>query len=388
MVSRSVSWVNIFAVAYLAAPKVSLFEMPGFKQGLRTEDFLILAVAISIIPFVKNLSLNRVVASLLLFLVLNFFFGLWQPGSIAFKFAFFVRYFEYIVFYWIILTFRAKLDVSFIFVSFVLIQLFPSLAQSLERRAYGTTAGPWELVTVVGVLGIHLLYASASSWRKIAYLITFLVFVILTESRISVLYISFLLVLYAIKGSRSPLLASALVFGLLIAGMIFLSNLEEGSRYASALSIDNLNMVVNFAERIGQQMEIDPYAEAGDLSLAVRLSIWANLVNTFLNGVFPFNYIFGVGLGANGVVVDGFYVRLIFETGVLGVLMFCYYSRKALFLPELRQVWVFLLVSCITLDPFTSSKISAALVIVLVAMQKKSRAVCFGGGGLSILSKK
>ena len=370
VVSRYISWINIFAVAYLAAPKVNIFDIPGFRQGLRLEDFLILSVAASIIPFVRSLSINRFVAFLILFLVLNIFFGLWQPGSPTFKVAFFVRYLEYIVFYWIIFTYRSKLNVPFIFVSFVVIQLVPSLAQSLERRAYGTTAGPWELVSVVGVLGIYLLYTSATSWRKISYLMIFFAFVVLTESRISVLYVSLLLVAYAINGRPSPLLATAFVVGLLAGGVVFLTNLEEDNRYASAFSIDNLNMVVNFAQQIGQQMEIDPYAESGDLSLAVRLSIWANLVNTFSDGIFPFNYIFGVGLGANGVVVDGFYVRLIFETGAIGVLLFYYYSRKALASPEIRQVWVFLMVSCITLDPFTSSKISAALIIVLVSKQQ------------------
>jgi hypothetical protein len=82
-----------------------------------------------------------------------------------------------------------------------------------------------------------------------------------------------------------------------------------------------------------------------------------------------FAYIFGIGPGvANSVNVDGFYIRLLTEFGVVGTFIFFLFIKKLMSkLSREYQIQLILTIGIIslTLDPFTSSRIFSAISLSL-----------------------
>ena len=71
------------------------------------------------------------------------------------------------------------------------------------------------------------------------------------------------------------------------------------------------------------------------------------------------DYIWGGGLGSSGLYIDGMYVKIFLDMGIIGLLLFFSYYYK--FLKSFKAIALVALVFCLTIDFFTASKIMFAL---------------------------
>ena len=71
------------------------------------------------------------------------------------------------------------------------------------------------------------------------------------------------------------------------------------------------------------------------------------------------DYIWGGGLGSSGLYMDGMYVKIFLDMGIIGILLFTAYFYK--FLKSFKAIALVTLIFSVTIDFFTASKIMFAL---------------------------
>ena len=72
-----------------------------------------------------------------------------------------------------------------------------------------------------------------------------------------------------------------------------------------------------------------------------------------------YDYIWGGGLGFSGLYMDGMYVKIFLDMGIIGLLLFSGYYYK--FLKSFKAIALVALIFSLTIDFFTGSKIMFAL---------------------------
>ena len=72
-----------------------------------------------------------------------------------------------------------------------------------------------------------------------------------------------------------------------------------------------------------------------------------------------YDYIWGGGLGSSGLYMDGMYVKIFLDMGIIGLLLFFSYYYK--FLKSFKAIALVALIFSLTIDFFTGSKIMFAL---------------------------
>lgn len=351
------SIVNLLLVLYLNLPKIDLIGITS-SQGIRAHDIIILFFVAIASAVNKKIQIPRTVWLFLFLLTLNFIAGVFQPGLEFMKLIFFFRYIEYLLLLVALINLRNYINLRFIFISFIFIQLIFSLNQLGAGRTYGLTSGPWELVTVLGLFATYF-YSYVDSNREKAFAVMmFIFFVLITDSRISYVFFA----LFALYKIIQFDFKSGIILILPLTG-IFLF-LMSNERFISLFSYENISILISAMNSLSVGENFSNYDFEGDMSLAIRIKIWFNLIALFISGIFPLNLIFGIGFGANGVVIDGFYIRLLFEGGLLITLLFFKVLKRALRIKNLQIPIFFLLVTCITLDAFSSSIIFGAISII------------------------
>ena len=107
----------------------------------------------------------------------------------------------------------------------------------------------------------------------------------------------------------------------------------------------------------------------------MRFNIWLNLIELWSRiDFFLLKLLFGIGLGSVSVILDGFYIRLFFELGLIGTVLYFSIIIKMFFDPDLRMLAVFISVICLTLDPYSSSKIAYCIGVIFVCLVRYERA--------------
>jgi hypothetical protein len=82
--------------------------------------------------------------------------------------------------------------------------------------------------------------------------------------------------------------------------------------------------------------------------------------------------LFGISPGQIGIIIDGLYVRLFFEFGLIGSFLFYRWIKSLMRIYANSGFYLLiLLIAGLTLDPFTSSKVMLALTAVMLMNNKK-----------------
>lgn len=359
-----VSWfVSCILLVVINSPKFDLISIPNLTQGIRVEDVLVVVLFVLLILHSRNIFAPKIIVCICCYLLFSSFLGVaFHPGINTFRFAYIARVLEYTVFAISIYGLRDKINFIFVCKVTLLIQIFSILFQICVGvgRPSGTFNGPWELVTVIGIL--MLFYSDHFRCCKklpngsaTTILVSFL-----TKSR-SATFGIFFTVLALNKTVRKyfPLLLL-----LIIPLAVFVHSVYDVSWLASALKKENFHAVKSFYEyaitgvNLRQELH-DNFSTSADLSLVVRLGIWLNLVDLYLSSEWLFlKVFFGIGLGSNGIVVDGFYVRLLLELGFVGVGLYLAIMINLWKDERMKKIVTFLFFTCLTLDPYTSSKVA------------------------------
>jgi hypothetical protein len=184
--------------------------------------------------------------------------------------------------------------------------------------------------------------------------------------------------------------------------------LESTSRRSTIVteSVSTMEGIVLLGDMVKEELnknvtptDISYYAvgrtgEEGDLfdeSLIYRVQKWTYVVNVLLSG-----YIFGIGAGnAIGDAIDGFYFRLLIESGFIGFLLylaifitvFKIAGYKNSFLDGLYFAFIILLIQGIFLDSFYFSRVGYIfwlLVAVKLSSIMNSEISKTGSGGMNV----
>jgi len=366
-------------------------------SGIRVDDLLIFCALVLLFwrGDLSRVKRSRAFNLYLGFVAVNLVSALWNGLSgrvgLAISLFFVARMLEYMVFYYIgygvarsgislsrmLSYYLAALCVA---VPLQMLGILPVVGgfQGITTRAVGNTNGPYELAVVAAFLLCYLGYAQK---KRASGLFAFLL-ILLSASRITFVATTFSLIKAMISRPRNAwIIGSASVAA--VALLVFLplrstsnSSSEEPvgiiERLSSAISGTSLNSLKDaysnapvyrtsqdYLDNTFQTAIDDADASDGDPSGLIRVFRWATLIKSTLAGAD--SIIVGLGPSFASAAVDGYFVRVFIETGLLGLLTFCWFAKTVLFEhcrssgPFREYVFIILATACF-IDIFVSYK--------------------------------
>jgi hypothetical protein len=267
--------------------------------------------------------------------------------------------------------------------------------QTVAARVQGIASFPSEMGLILNFLFCYFLY-NEHKYRlrsfsfcppflrtalKQGYLyglfILFGIFVVFTGNRISIvaLLIAFLAKLKSEFNVRSPvawLSMSAVSLTLLSTLVIAIINTESVyERSMELFSFKNIEVaqrVWDNIERIHQASESISQSEVKDIdnydaSWLIRLHKWCYAIKVYVTH--PECYLQGIGPGALGAALDGGWLRILTETGLIGLFLFfrffSFIYRKSL---QLKWMVISFAINMIFFDAYLAYKTMSLLFLV------------------------
>jgi hypothetical protein len=417
------SWFFVFSLV-LFLPKINLIDASSkyTTAGIRIDDLIILFSVIylffsHLLPF-KNSIIKKATFLLLVFAfssVISFLFGLLTGlnNSILYSIFEIIRPLEYFCAVLLGFSFAKKknyikqFDFNFncLFLMFALVgflQCFGLCGYAVSGEysssffhgiSISTFNGYYEYAAYLCFATTYYLIKIFSNRKKLfsaIFLLLSLILLLLSQSRTGIVVtaiISLCVVIYFIRLSKNKLKNLA-VFIFCFVGILifsFVARNASNSRFSSSTSLTSIletlqyySKNTNFYTYI-QQFETNSgisYGLITDLSMSVRFYKWFSILHGFL--AFPF---FGYGPAVTHVV-DGNYIRLLGENGLVGTFAFLYflfYICKFGFKNKKNNLSLFLSFSIISLlfdsifiDMFLASKIMYFIYFLFGIVAKSS----------------
>lgn len=412
----------LFIFSYIVLfPKISIVSVPGTYIGIRGEDLFLalflLEFLLKYFVFKYDFSMPSAIRKIsnifflyVLACLLSVFFGILngtvESPLLGLLYAF--RKFEYFSLIYVALVLfsgkntcksnqqlRRFIDLST--VAIIAIGVLQKLglvgAFSLgvyspifTSRIMSTFSGPYEFsgyLLLITPLYVYELFKKQKYIKSSFYLIMIVYGIYLTQSRTSLVVFGVIVILEGFRLSRSR--ALLMIIGSLILVLIMLG----GGLFKGAISAQSSSPATSSAERFESlnlsematetkyawdikdfktYQEVGPSREGlhgSDDSYSVRLAKWFNLLDGFFQHPF-----LGLGLSATGEAVDGNYIRLLAESGVVGTALWAivYFeiyveARKRLIRQSLLATVTYyglisLFLGAVFIDVFESSKIA------------------------------
>ena len=386
-----------FIFIHLFLPKINLFEIPGYTQGIRFENCLSFLMLITLIV-TKNLTLyDKDVKNLspffyfIIITIISCYVGL--VNGLSIQIIFIIRLFEYLAFY--ILLFKSEINLKiienlikyFLIVCLVGIALqyfklmgtFTSSGYHPDYFALYTafTSGSWELSFMTCLSFFTLLSLCKNDKKKlIIYFICSLIIISFAKTRgVGIAFIfSILVYLYAkdrlinLKIFFCAILILITVFSILEFTTSDLnytsvkSNFGDTSFVRANLFSNIMSLDIKYIYLLFKNFFIHgDVASTGEvpfeyLSLQVRLIWWNHARDDFLLNSFTILF----GSGPKFIYYESFIFRVIFTFGLIGTLIILYIA--------IRRVPLYLLsfysISGLTTDFIASYKLAIATIIL------------------------
>ena len=304
--------------------------------------------------------------------------------SVVFNF----RWLQYFLFVYVFKDVFLKSSIT-VFKLTLWLQVFISTFQVYFLNFYrsqGSFNGPWELANVALLLGLFIYFNE----NKKRYLLLTLVIISQSSSRMTLIAFTVIAGILLFRYLRDKKLIYSVSVFLVLSYMSFLFIPILLSTYSLDF-LSNLDVIFNLIDEIKDEVALsiefgnessslfDNFKDSLDGSLSMRFDMWLNLFFKYMSyqprllGI-----LFGISPGQIGIIIDGLYVRLFFEFGLIGTYLFYKWIKSILetykdklINSNTKYYLLVLLISGLTLDPFTSSKIMLALSAVL-CMQTSS----------------
>ena len=338
--------ISFGLIACILMPKIDLISVPGFHQGIRYDDLFLLFGLIYIITQGKiflHVFPGRNIYFVFHGIIFAYgIFSFYEFGFIPIILA--ARWLEYSIFF--VLLFYSSLNLRhirkliIIYISInsiaVILQSFGIFGgiyshgyiEEVDNRASGITGGSWELAAVLSLFIIPIIYDNDIKYNKK---------IILTIISMSLIYLS---------GTRTGMIAFviACVFALFHVYKI---------NFTRLILIILMGILFIYNTRPGYYEEIGGMMFPG--SMSIRFNSW---YNKFISMDY-YDYIWGKGLGFSGIYMDGMYVKIFLDMGIIGILLF--FAYYYIFLKSFKGIALVALIFSLTIDFFTASKIMFAL---------------------------
>lgn len=352
------SHVTLWPVILLFLPKVNLISFGGGETaGIRLDDFVLLVVTVVLLASSMSdlrFRVDRipaigfgVVAVFCLSNLVNI-----EHSNVLYS----LRLVEYLVFFWagkslvgsrhdLSLLVKILIAVNAVFIVLQFGGLIGGFTAegykgSLERP-FGLSANhPAEMGALLNLLFAQLAFADEERSALDFWLWCLLTAgaIVVTESRSAFLCHCLLTLIYVYRHAQNKVgfvLKSAFVSGMLVAIVVLVPNsLRE--RSAELFSPENVNAARELYETMPAERSFTGFAAGSeaedapqdvDTSLYMRGFKWTYVAKIMLTAPWS-GWILGLGPGALGPALDGGWLRLLAEAGVVGTFAFILLLRK------------------------------------------------------------
>lgn len=231
-------------------------------------------------------------------------------------------------------------------------------------RAMAFTAGPYEFAMMAAFLTIYF-YNKNVGFGYVA--LSFLL-LLSTQSRITTVAVLLVISGRWFKLTWRHTMGWLTLFVLIVFTLNFIE-IDKFGRFTELFSMDG-TFLSDYLDKIpkihsredyftyGYEMLLESDFGEGDASFLIRIYRWTILLNYMLDS--PLTMMFGLGPSFASVALDGYYIRLLVESGVIGLIVFTYFIRKALRVYSgdvifFQYVYV-MLVTALFIDIFVSSR--------------------------------
>lgn len=346
LISRNADKIIFFISLFLVIiPKINLVSFSGESAGLRIDDFIIFSfLGVFLVAFIKR------------GLVTNFdgyiyfiFFSLVSIGfcylidSAGGSFLYPIRFIEYLFFYivgrYCIHQENFNKQLMLIFIVNALVMIFQYLGfiggfasagydSDISSRVIGLTGGPWEIGFLINI--IFCCYVFGCQLRKtkiITFFIFSFIFVIATGARMPTLTHLLLFSVYLFLSSKNKFLSFLTVSLILIVLVVFMINVDNpvSERSAKLFSINNYTTLLEFYDKVIITVPFHdfppfPINNSSDLSWLMRVAKWSYAVKQW--SLSDITILIGLGSGYWGPALDGGWLRILTENGIIGLSLF------------------------------------------------------------------
>jgi len=385
LLSRPVLWPTIL----LLIPKINLIPFRNETAGIRFDDFILFIVTTLLLcGWIAELDFHidpvpaMGVAVVAVFCTSNFI----NAGHSNFLYS--LRLVEYLIFYWAGKYFaRSHYDLTsfvelllgvncvVIFLQYVGIMggFTADGYESSVERPFGLSANhPAEMGALLNLAFAALVFGSKTAARFWYWCLLTGFCIFLTGSRSALFAHCLLTLVYVYKHSRNKTafaIRTAAIVGLLVGVFAVIPN-SIGGRSTDLLSTQNLDTFRDAYDAIPTDTHFTGFVDSGDPGEApegvdpswyMRGFKWAQVVKTMLAQRWTV-WIMGLGPGSLTPALDGGWLRLISETGVVGTLAFLALLRRISNLSTACLMAVFALgVNMLMVDSHNAYKVMAFL---------------------------
>lgn len=400
--------INALMFLVCIFPKINIIGVSSSKTGIRLEDLLIAFLCfLLILYFIKHRKfdfpkkLTKIFKIFSVYFIFSFistligiFFG-YVSTLVAFLYlARKIEYFIFIYFGYLYSKdnhFEKYFDLIIIFhfgcsllQQFGLIGSFnhgEMLTSLTQGRVSSTFNGAYELSAFLLIILPYYLeklyYQKGNKLKNIFFILIITYCIYISKSRTS-LIVEFVLILFMLFQSpvirnKKAIFRFVIVFACAFPFMHFNLNRLDFSRFES-LNAEKVSYLINFTWKYksfdryvetrnwygNAPFSLNEIAALGyDGSLYQRLSHWMQLIDGFLRSP-----IFGLGLSISGGSADGNYIRILSESGIIGLILWlylifvCYRDLKhSSKFSYLKYALLSIILGSIFIDLFDSSKI-------------------------------
>lgn len=386
----------------LFLPKINLFSVAGQTAGLRVDDLVLFSFAV-VIFFAHFALFKRVIPiekTLFSIVFLSFLsFGLNQVFvsfgwlNVDAKIFYCVRLLEYFLFFYIgilaadwISSDRLARVLFWINGIVILLQAFSLVGgftidgyiSNVSYRAMGLASFPSEMGGLLSILFAFLLFSKRSDplliyttdageklkekFFTVSFFLLTAGLAVLTGSRIALasIVLTFIAKIKEMMGERAKTTA---IFILLLGGVgaFLVGGYAETviERSEKLLSLSNIELAKETWDRIDidREPELNERLATGDhdMSWWIRIHKWCYALKIYLEN--PECYLQGVGPGFALAALDGGFLRILVEYGLVGVFLFYrLFSQMAKRTRSLKWSVIALLVNMIFFDAYLAYK--------------------------------
>ena len=384
--------ISLWPVILFFTPKINLVSFRNETAGIRFDDLILLTVATLLVgSWIVDMefSIEAIPSATLLAVGVFCLSNLINIGHSNVLYS--LRLAEYLVFFW---SGKALVQSRLSFISLVKVLIAVNCAfivlqyggivggftadgyESALDRPFGlSTNHPAEMGALLNLLFAALVFAGKTApkfwyWCSIVALCIFF-----TGSRTALFAHCLLTLIYIYRNSKnrtSFVLKLAFVSGLLVSVVLVTPNpIKE--RSAALFSEQNFQTFRDLYDRIPVDKQFTGFAAGGapedapedvDASWYMRGFKWAQVIKIMLAGSW-ITWIFGVGPGALTPALDGGWLRVIGETGIVGALAFIVLLRKISNIALSCAMAVFALaVNMLMVDSHNAYKVMAFLFLL------------------------
>jgi hypothetical protein len=386
-VTEKFSLVNVcstVAACLLFVPKINLIAVSGQSAGIRIDDILTVPLAISLylFPYSRALSFRGLQILFLRFcglaglsFVLNYL--LFKRGNILYVF----RPMEYFLFAYmgyfysqrrslhtLALRLLAANGIVMVLQFFGLVGAFSSAqgqVSDVSGRVFGLTGGPYEVGVVVNIcMAILIAESQISRGRKFLYFWISFCLILLTAARMPLvceLYLLLVLVLQK-RGNFLKVIGPFFISIVFVAGLYIVVPSKVGSRSSQTFSTESLEAFGNSystasALPTGNLVPLEtPETDDADRSWLLRCAKWSVALRTWQSN--PLTWVLGAGPGFAGIALDGGWIRVLTENGLIGLLILvAFFRRIAVLHPAMQMALICVAINMTMIDVHIAARV-------------------------------